>query len=84
MPKRTTVILDDDSYKRLINESIKRYGTSRAISKVINSLVKESTKQSRKDDDLLRLLYSKKVAQTTTEDFRKDRSKLSSRLETRS
>jgi len=84
MPKRTTVVLQDGSYKRLVDESIKRYGTARAISKVIDSLVEESAVHSEKDNDLLKLLYSKKVARTTSKDFEKERNKLSSRLEARS
>ncbi|MDG6995176.1 MAG: hypothetical protein JRN52_04560 [Nitrososphaerota archaeon] len=84
MPKRTTVVLEDDSYKKLVEESIKRYGTARAISKVIDSLVEESVKQPSKDDDILKLLYSKKVAKTTTKEFEKERRKLSARLESRS
>ncbi|MGA2877074.1 MAG: hypothetical protein ABSE82_16275 [Nitrososphaerales archaeon] len=82
MPKRTTLVLEDDSYKRLVDESIKRYGTARGISKVIDSMVKESTKRMGKDDDILKLLYAKKVAKTTTKEFERERRNLSSRLET--
>lgn len=85
MPKRTTVVLEDESYRRLVDESIKRYGTARAISKVINSMVEESStrKESRKHAEFLKLLYSKKVAKTTAKEFERDRRKLSSRLESR-
>jgi len=84
MPKRTTVVLEDDSYKKLVEESIRRFGTARAISKVINSMVEEATKHSGKQDELLKLLYSRKVAKTTAKDLEKDRRRLSMRLETRS
>jgi len=33
---KTTIILNDDIYKKLINESIERYGTSKKLSKLIN------------------------------------------------
>ena len=85
MPKRTTVVLEDESYRRLVDESIKRYGTARAISKVINSMVEESStrKESGKHEEFLKLLYSKKVARTTAKEFERDRRKLSARLESR-
>ena len=54
------------------------------ILKVVDSLVKKSTKKIGKDDDLLKLLYAKKVAKTTAKELEKERRKLSSRLETRS
>jgi predicted CopG family antitoxin len=41
MPKRTTVILDDDIYEKLVRESIRRYGTTRALSRVLNELLRE-------------------------------------------
>jgi len=32
MPRRITVTLDDDVYRRLVEESVKRYGTVRELS----------------------------------------------------
>lgn len=42
MSKRTTVLLEDPVYEKLVKESIRRYGTTRALSKVLNELLRES------------------------------------------
>jgi len=47
MPRRITVTLDDDVYRRLVEESVKRYGTVRALSKVVNELLRERFPQER-------------------------------------
>ena len=39
---KTTVILDDDVYKRLVEEAIERYGTTRTLSRLINEKLKGS------------------------------------------
>jgi len=49
---RTTVYMEDDIYKKLINESIEKYGTAKKLSEVLNALLREAllTKpQKRKD-----------------------------------
>ena len=58
MPKRTTLILDDDVYRKLVEESVKRYGTVRALSKVVNELLRERLPSR---EDLIRLIYSDKI-----------------------
>ncbi|MEA2090119.1 MAG: hypothetical protein U9O89_05110 [Thermoproteota archaeon] len=78
MSKRTTVLLEDEVYKKLVKESLTRYGTVRAISKVLNELLKESFRSKR---DILRLIYSGKIAKTSTGEFEKFRRGLSERLE---
>ncbi len=77
MPKRTTVILEDDIYEKLVKESIRRYGTTRALSRVLNEILRNSFK---KQDDLIRLIYSKKVVKITPEKFEKFRKELSKRF----
>ncbi len=77
MPKRTTVILEDDIYERLVKESIKRYGTTKAISRVLNEILRKSFK---KQNDLIRLIYSEKVAEISPEEFEKFRKELSKRF----
>jgi len=42
MPKRITVILDDDAYEALVRESVRRYGTARTLSQVLNELLREA------------------------------------------
>lgn len=78
MSKRTTVLLDEDIYERLVAESLRRYGTVKAVSKVLNEMLKESLKGK---EEVIRLIYSEKVAKTTAKEFEKFREKLSSRLE---
>ena len=78
MPRRTTVMLDDDVYEKLVKESLKRYGTVRAISRVLNELLRESL---RCRENLIRLIYSEKIARTTAEEFESFRRELSKRLE---
>lgn len=80
MPKRTTIILDDDVYERVVQESIRRYGTVRAISRVINELLRESL---RARDELLKLIYSEKRVYLSQEEREAFRRELSRRFEKR-
>lgn len=78
MSKRTTVLLEDEVYEKLVKESLKRFGTARAISKVLNELLKESFRGKR---DILHLIYSDKIARTSAREFEEFRRGLSKRLE---
>jgi len=78
MSRRTSVILDDDIYEKLVEESLKRYGTPRAISRVLNELLREHLSGRA---ELLRLIYSEKLARTTAREFEEFRRKLSERVE---
>jgi len=78
MSRRTSVILDDDIYEKLVEESLKRYGTPRAISRVLNELLREHLSGRA---ELLRLIYSEKLARTTAKEFQEFRRKLSERVE---
>ena len=52
MPKRTTVVIQDATYARLVQESIRKFGSARAISRVIDDMVKENNdakKEAKKD-----------------------------------
>jgi len=80
MPKRTTVILDEAVYEELVKESLRRYGTVKALSKVLNELLLESISIKGRRE-LLKLIYSEKVAETTVKEFEKFRRELSRRLE---
>lgn len=77
MPKRTTVILDDDVYEKLVRESIRRYGTTRAISRVLNELLRDSLSG---EKELITLIYSEKLAEVSNEEFNEFRRKLSRRF----
>ena len=77
MSRRTSVVLEEDIYEKLVEESLRRYGTARAISKVLNELLRESFRGA----DLLRLIYSEKVARTTAREFEEFRRELSKRAE---
>ena len=78
MPRRTTVILDDDVYERLVRERVRRYGTVRALSRVLNELLRESLGGG---EELLQLIYSEKLAEVSQEELEEFRRQLSRRFE---
>ncbi len=78
MSKRTTIMLNEDVYERLVEESLKRYKTTKAMSKVVNDLLKGALKG---EADILSLILSKKVAKTSAKEFEEFRRELSKRLE---
>ena len=78
MSRRTTVLLDDDVYERLVEESIRRYGTVRALSRVLNELLRESLSARY---DLIKLIYSEKLVEVDEEEFEGFRRELSKRFE---
>jgi len=45
---KTTIILDDDIYRRLIEECIRRYGSTRKLSKLINEKLRKLERLERK------------------------------------
>jgi hypothetical protein len=75
MEKRTTVILDKEIYEALVKESVEEYKTTKAISKVINNILKKTLKN--KSSKLTGLLHSKKVATVTSREFEEFRGRLS-------
>lgn len=79
MPKRTTILLEDELYERLVEESLRRYGTAKALSRVINELLKRVF---RDESELVGLLSAEKVAKVSTKEFERFRRRLSRRLET--
>ena len=83
--RRTTLVLQDRTYAKLIQESLRRFGTPRAVSKVVDTMVEESTATDwrEKEKGILKLLYSKKVAKVTSKEFERDRAELSRRFERR-
>ena len=80
MPRRTTLILDDDIYEMLLRESIRRYGSSRALSRVANELLRKAL---RGVDDIVKLVYAERYAKVTVEEFEGFRRRLSRELEER-
>ncbi len=78
MSKRTTILLADEVYQRLVQESVRRYKTTKGISKVANELLKGAL---RGEASIFDLIMSEKVAKTTTKEFEKFRRQLSKRFE---
>jgi predicted CopG family antitoxin len=78
MFKRTTILLEEEVYRRLVEESLKRHGTTKAVSKVVNELLKKALKGK---EEILNLLLSKKVAKTSVKEFECFRRELSKRFE---
>lgn len=64
-------------YEKLVKESIRRYGTTRALSKVLNELLRDSF-SGRKE--LVKLIYSEKIAEVSIEKLNEFRRKLSKRF----
>ncbi|MEM0132680.1 hypothetical protein [Acidiplasma sp.] len=54
---KTTIILDDNIYKELIDESIERYGTTKKLSLLINEKLRNYNKIKNTDNDKLKLTY---------------------------
>jgi hypothetical protein len=79
MPKRTTLVLDDRVYAKLVSESMRKYGTARNLSKVVNDIVEERT--GGKTSDIMELIYSEKIARISEREFEQFRRKLSARFE---
>ena len=78
MSRRTTILLDDDIYERLVIESMRRYRTTKAMSKVANELLKKALKGEAK---VLDLVFSEKLAKTSAKEFQAFRRELSRRFE---
>jgi len=78
MSRRTTILLDETVYRRLVQESVRRYGSTKALSKVANELLKKAI---RGEADILKLIRSEKIAVTSTKEFEEFRRELSRRLE---
>lgn len=78
MSRRTTILLDDDIYEKLVTESLRRYKTTKAMSKVANELLKRALKGEAK---VLGLVFSEKLARTSAKEFESFRRELSKRFE---
>jgi hypothetical protein len=72
------LVLDDKVYERLVKESLKRYGTARSLSKVVNDIIEEKTE---KKEGIIDLIYSEKIAETSAREFERFRRRLSKRLD---
>ncbi|MGA3108522.1 MAG: hypothetical protein ABSD99_03555 [Candidatus Bathyarchaeia archaeon] len=78
MSRRTTILLDDDIYQKLVNESMRRYRTTKAMSKVANELLKRALKGEAK---VLDLVFSEKLVKTNVKEFETFRRELAKRFE---
>jgi len=78
MSRRTTILLDDDIYERLVNESMRRYKTTKAMSKVANELLKRALKGEGK---VLDLVFTEKLVKTNAKEFEAFRREMSKRFE---
>jgi predicted CopG family antitoxin len=78
MVKRTTVMLDEDIYPKLVEISLRKYGTVKALSRVLNELLRDTLQGK---EEILRLIYSNKIAKTTAKEFEEFREELSRRFE---
>jgi len=83
LAKKTTILIDDDIYAKLVDISIKKYGSARHLSRVINDLLSKILKkwESEPIDELRELLSGPKLAEVTLEGFEEFRKELSKRFE---
>lgn len=81
MVRRTTVLLDDDVYELLVREAVRRYGSVRALSRVINEVLREGLCGG--EDEVVQLIYSEKLVSIDEEEFGRFRRGLSRRFEER-
>lgn len=76
---KTTINLDDELYKKLVKEAVEKYGTTKTLSKLINTKLMKaeaiSTKKniSEKSDIIERAFGSWKIKETGAEYVRKIR-----------
>ncbi|MHC1590220.1 MAG: hypothetical protein ACXQTQ_04580 [Candidatus Hecatellaceae archaeon] len=49
---KTTIMLDDDLYKKLVQEALERYGTTKKLSYLINLKLREKAPVKRKRERL--------------------------------
>lgn len=68
-----------------MQESIQRFGSARAISRVIDAMVGEASMTKRKEAErkLTKILHAKKIAKVTQKELEEDRHKLSLEFENR-
>lgn len=76
MSKRTTVILEEEVYEALVQRSLDEYSTTKAISKVMNEILKKSLFNRNR---LRMLIHSDKISSTTAAEFEEFRRGLSGR-----
>ncbi len=74
MERRTTVLLEKEVYDALVKESVEEYDSSKAISKVLNKIVRQALANRGR---LSAVLRSKRVAKTTSKEFERFRHQLS-------
>ncbi len=78
MERRTTVLLEKGVYDALVRESLEEYNSSKAISKVLNRIVKNALANRGR---LSEVLHSKRVARTTAGEFERFRHELSASVQ---
>lgn len=67
-------MLEKGVYDALVKESVEEYNSSKAISKVLNTIVKKALMNRNR---LREVLHSKRAAKTTAKEFEKFRHELS-------
>lgn len=77
MERRTTVVLEKEVYDALVKESLEEYNSSKAISKVLNKIVKRTLTNKGK---LSGILHSKRLIKTTAKEFEKFRRQLTEQV----
>jgi len=64
---KTTIILEDQLYKRLVNEAIEEYGSTRKLSLLINRKLKQSGTAKREKVKKIRVRLGHKLTEKELE-----------------
>jgi hypothetical protein len=65
---KTTVILEDELYRRLVQEAIEKYGSTRKLSKLINEKLKQGNVLQAKGEKRMRIKLGRKLTEKELEE----------------
>lgn len=63
---KTTIILDDDLYRELVEEAIRKYGSTRKLSRLINEKLRQAKLASKKRERI-RIRLGRKLSEKDIE-----------------
>jgi metal-responsive CopG/Arc/MetJ family transcriptional regulator len=64
---KTRVILEDELYKKLVQEAIEKYGSTRKLSKLINQKLKQGNVLQAEDEKRMRIKLGRKLTKELEE-----------------
>ena len=82
MTKRTTILLEDRLYEKLMSESVEEYASSKHLSELINKLLKVALNEGNVSR-IKAILKKPRIVKITNKEFEKFRHELSGSAEGR-